>query len=69
MVKVNIIDVNMRIKLFTCYVSLSLFLFDCLGFNFLKSGYAFNYPKVSEFVYFTMKRKLFLFFKALSIRE
>ena len=50
MVQVYIIDVNMRIKLFTRYVSLSLFLFDCLGFNFLKSGYASNCPKVSEFV-------------------
>ena len=63
MVKVYIIDVNMRIKLFTCHVSLSLFLFDCLGFNFPESGYASNYPKVSEFVYFTMKWNFFCFSK------
>ena len=69
MVKVYIIAVNMRIILFTYYVSFSLFFFNCLGFNFLKSGYASNYQKVSEFVYFTMKRKLFLSFKALSSRK
>ena len=51
----------MWIILFTCYVSFSIFFFDCLRFNFLESGYASNYQRVSEFIYLAMKRTFFCF--------
>lgn len=72
MVTFYIIAVDMWIILYYLLAMFrwtSFFPLDCVRFNFFESGFVSNYPKVSEFIYFAMKRIFcFCFFKPLSVR-
>ena len=54
-VTAHIIVVGMWIILFTLLATFRLTAFDCYGFYFLESGYASNYPKVNQFIYFEVE--------------